>query len=96
MINLSSGKAEINYSIKFLDNPDYIRVPILQVLEKNDLFKLNESCLDSKLTKCYVKIVNVHSYLLNTEELTNTQKLDYCSIERYFMKAYLKEMMRKV
>lgn len=93
---MSSGKADINYSIKILDRINYISIPILPVLEKKDLFKLNESCLDRKLTKCYGKIVNVHSYLLNNDELTNTQKLDYCSIERYFMKAYLKEMMKKV
>ncbi len=93
---MSSGKADINYSIKILDRINYISIPILPVLEKKDVFKLNESCLDGKLTKCYGKIVNVHSYLLNNEELTNTQKLDYCSIERYFMKAYLKEMMKKV
>ncbi|MBY9009975.1 MAG: hypothetical protein KGD74_08940, partial [Candidatus Lokiarchaeota archaeon] len=76
---MSSGKAEINYSIKILDNIDYISVPFLPVQEKKDIVKLNESCLDRKLTKCYGRIVNVHSYLLNTEELTNTQKLDYCS-----------------
>jgi len=93
---MSSGKAGINYSIKALDNTSEISIPILPVLEKNYEFKLNESCVDHKLTKCYGKIVNVHSYLLNNEELTNAQKLDYCSMERYFMKAYLKEMMKKV
>ncbi|MHA1235681.1 MAG: hypothetical protein ACTSQL_11420 [Promethearchaeota archaeon] len=93
---MSSGKAGINYSIKVLDNTSEISIPVLPVLEKNYEFKLNESCVDHKLTKCYGKIVNVHSFLLNNEELTNTQKLDYCSMERYFMKAYLKEMMKKV
>ncbi|MHA1509144.1 MAG: hypothetical protein ACTSO6_10625 [Promethearchaeota archaeon] len=93
---MSSGKAGINYSIKDLDNASEISVSVLPVLEKNYEFKLNESCVDHKLTKCYGKIVNVHSFLLNNEELTNAQKLDYCSMERYFMKAYLKEMMKKV
>jgi hypothetical protein len=93
---MSSGKADINYSIKILDIADDISVPILPVLEQKYRFTLNKSCLDSKLTKCYGKMVNVHSFLLNSEKLTNNQKLDYCSIERYFMKAYLKEMMKKV
>jgi len=93
---MSSGKAGINYSIKVLDNASEFSVPVLPVLEKKYEFKLNESCVDHKLTKCYGKIVNVHSFLLNNEELTNAQKLDYCSMERYFMKAYLKEMMKKV
>ena len=96
MIKLSSGKADITYSIKNLDNAQDISVPVLPVPEKKYKFTLNESCVDHKLTKCYGKIVNVHSFLLNNEELTNTQKLDYCSMERYFMKAYLKEMMKKV
>jgi hypothetical protein len=96
VIKLSSGKADANYSIKILDKADYLSVPVLSVLEIKFEFELNKHCLDKKLTKCYGKIVNVHSFLLNNEELTNTQKLDYCSIERYFIKLYLREMMKKV
>ena len=96
MIKLSSGKAGINYSIKILGGTDDISVSVSPILEKKYNFALTESCVDYKLTKCYGKIVNVHSFLLNNEKLTNTQKLDYCSMERYFMKAYLKEMMKKV
>ena len=96
MIKLSSGKAGINYSIEILNKIDESSVAVLPIIEKKYKITLNESCVDHKLTKCYGKIVNVHSYLLNNEELTNTQKLDYCSMERYFMKAYLKEMMKKV
>ena len=96
MIKLSSGKADITYSIKILDKTDDISVHVLPVLEKKYKFKLDNSYLDHKLTKFYGKIVNIHSFLLNSEELTINQKLDYCSIERYFMKLYLKEMMKKV
>ena len=96
MIILSSGKIDVNYSIKVFNKTDYASVPVLSVNENKLEFELNKSCFDQKLTKCYSKIVNVHSFLLNNEELTNTQKLDYCSMERYFMKAYLKEMMKKV
>jgi hypothetical protein len=93
---MSSGKAGINYSIEIFDKSDDISITVLPVIKKKYEFILNKSCVDHKLTKCYGKIVNVHSYLLNNDELTNTQKLDYCSMERYFMKAYLKEMMKKV
>ena len=96
MIKLSSGKASINYAIKIFDKAYDISVPFSPVPEKKYKLKLNESCLDHKLTKFYGKIVNVHSFLLNSEELTNNQKLDYCSMERYYMKVYLKEMMKKV
>jgi len=96
VIKLSSGKAGITYSIEILDKIDDNIVPVLPAFEKKYKFTLNENCADHKLTKCYGKIVNVHSYLLNNDKLTNTQKLDYCSMERYFMKAYLKEMMKKV
>ena len=96
MIKLSSGKADITYSIKNFDNAQDISVPILPVIKKKYKFSLDKSCWDHKLTKCYGKIVNVHTFLLNNEKLTNTQKLDFCKIERYFMKAYLKEMMKKV
>ena len=96
MIKLSSGKAGINYAIEILGKTDDISVSVLPVFEKKYKTTLSESCVDHKLTKCYGKIVNVHSFLLNNEKLTNTQKLDYCSMERYFMKAYLKEMMKKV
>jgi len=96
VIRLSSGKTGINYSIEIFDETDDISVSVSPFLEKKYNFALTERYVDHKLTKCYGKIVNVHSFLLNNEELTNTQKLDYCSMERYFMKAYLKEMMKKV
>ncbi len=96
MIRLSSGKTGINYSIEIFGETDDISVSVSPVLEKKYNIALTESYVDYKLTTCYGKIVNVHAFLLNNEELTNTQKLDYCSMERYFMKAYLKEMMKKV
>ena len=96
MIKLSSGKAEINYSIEIFDTTGEISALTLPVIEKENIDSLDHGFLDNKLTKFYGKIVNVHSFLLNNEKLTNTQKLDYCSMERYFMKAYLKEMMKKV
>jgi len=45
----------------------------------------------------YLSISNdIHSILSNCPNLSNTQKLDFCNNQRYFMKLYLKEMVIKV
>ena len=93
---MSSGKANVNYSIEILDIKSEISTLTSPVVEKKNINSLDHGLVDSKLTKFYGKIVNIHSFLLNNEDLTNTEKLDYCSIERHFMKLYLKEMMKKV
>jgi len=67
----------------------------LKVLEKLDSNSFTNTNFDNKLTKFYGKIINIHFFLSNNKELTNNQKLDYCTIERYFMKLYLREMMKK-
>jgi len=92
---LSSGKADTNYTIEILEKLepyDFSRGP---VFEKLDISSISNTYYDKKLTKFYGKIINVHFFLSNNKELTNNQKLDYCTIERYFMKLYLREMMKK-
>ena len=45
----------------------------------------------------YLSISNdIHSILSNCPELDNSQKLEYCTSQRYFMKMYLKEMVVKL
>ena len=39
---------------------------------------------------------DIHSILSNCSELTNTQKLDFCNNQRYFMKLFLKELLIKL
>jgi len=92
---LSSGKAKINYSIETFDNSTSINLSNLPVFEEKDLIHLKQQEIVNKLNNFYGKIIDVHFFLLNNKELTNNQKLDYCSIERYFMKLYLREMMKK-
>ncbi len=75
-----------------LESYDFSREP---VLEKLDINSISDTYYDKKLTKFYGKIINIHFFLSNNKELTNNQKLDYCTIERYFMKLYLREMMKK-
>jgi hypothetical protein len=92
---LSSGKANINYTIEILEKSesyDVSREPIFEKIEINSFTNTN---FENKLTKFYGKIINIHFFLSNNKELTTTQKLDYCTIERYFMKLYLREMMKK-
>ncbi len=71
---------------------DFSREPVFEKLDINSFTNTN---FDNKLTKFYDKIINIHFFLSNNKELTNNQKLDYCTIERYFMKLYLREMMKK-
>ena len=92
---MSSGKANINYSMESLDSTKEKYLPILPVFEKKDLIHLKQQDILKKLNNLYGKIIDVHFFLLNNKELTNNQKLDYCSIERYFMKLYLKEIIKK-
>ena len=92
---MSSGKADTNYTMEILEkleSYDFSREP---VLEKLDVNSISDRYYDKKLTKFYGKIINIHFFLSNNKELTNNQKLDYCTIERYFMKLYLREMMKK-
>ncbi|MHA1476614.1 MAG: hypothetical protein ACTSPU_00295 [Promethearchaeota archaeon] len=92
---MSSGKADTNYTMEILEkleSYDFSREP---VLEKLDVNSISDKYYDKKLTKFYGKIINIHFFLSNNKELTNNQKLDYCTIERYFMKLYLREMMKK-
>ncbi|MFX0004406.1 MAG: hypothetical protein ACFE9C_14415 [Candidatus Hodarchaeota archaeon] len=45
----------------------------------------------------YLSISNdIHAILLNCSELTNSQKLDFCNNQRYFMKLYLKQLVIKI
>jgi hypothetical protein len=71
---------------------DLSHEPVYEKLEINSFANTN---FDNKLIKYYGKIINIHFFLSNNKELTNTQKLDFCNIERYFMKLYLREMMKK-
>lgn len=44
----------------------------------------------------YLIILNdIRSILSNVNCLTNNQKLDYCSNQRYYIKLYLKEVLKQ-
>ncbi|NVM46142.1 MAG: hypothetical protein HWN79_14595 [Candidatus Lokiarchaeota archaeon] len=92
---MSSGKADINYNMEILEGSEVYDLPRESVFEKLDINSFTNINFDKKLTKFYGKIINIHFFLSNNKELTNDQKLDYCIIERYFMKLYLRGMMKK-
>lgn len=92
---MSSGKANINYSMESFDITNANYLSNLPVFEEKDLIHLKQQEIIKKLNKFYGKIIDVHFFLLNNKELTNNQKLEYCTIERYFIKLYLREMMKK-
>ena len=92
---MSSGKANINYSMESFDSTNANYLSNLPVFEEKGLIHLKQQEIVNKLKKFYGKIIDVHFFLLNNKELTNNQKLEYCTIERYFMKLYLREMMKK-
>ncbi len=96
---MSSGKANINYSIGTFDSIKANDLYNLPVFEEKDFIHLKQQEIFNKMNKVYGKIIDVHFFLLNNKELnslTNNQKLDYCSIQRHFMKQYLKEIIKKV
>ena len=92
---MSSGKANINYSMESFDVTNANYLPDLPVFEKKDFIHLKQQEIVNKLNKFYGKIIDVHFFLSNNKELTNNQKLDYCESQRCFMKQYLREMMKK-
>ena len=92
---MSSGKANINYSMEAFDSTKAKYLSNLPVFEEKDLIYFKQQEIVNKLNKFYGKIIDVHFFLLNNNELTNNQKLDYCTIERHFMKLYLKEVIKK-
>ena len=92
---MSSGKTELNYPLEILEDSVTFDVPRESIFEELDVNSFRNINFNNKLTKFYGKIVNIHFFLSNNKELSNDQKLDYCTIERYFMKLYLREVMKK-
>ena len=69
--------------------------PSLNLIKNNGIKRSSVNLNNSKNE--YLAISNdIHSILSNCSELTNTQKLDFCTNQRYFMKLYLKEVVIKL
>ena len=88
----SLGEYKNNSPVEnFVENKDNS----LNKINKNDISNLGFNLTDSKNE--YLAISNdIHSILSNCPDLTNTQKLDFCTNQRYFMKLYLKEVLIQI
>ena len=42
----------------------------------------------------FQNVIEIHLVLLSNKELSNSQKLDYTKLQRYFMKMYLSEIIK--
>jgi len=63
------------------------------MLSKNRVFE-NVFSKESNKNDYFVILNDINSILMNYPNLTNKQKLDYCNSQRYFMKLYLKEVLK--
>ena len=74
---------------------DLQKIDFDNIFKKNlhEMIKLNN--IDPNKDNCFEIIRKINFFLSETPHLSNQQKLDYCNIERYFMKLYLKEFTKK-
>ncbi len=88
----SLSKYKKNFPVEnFIENQDNS----LNKINKNYISNLGSNLTDSKNE--YLAISNdIHSILSNCPDLTNNQKLDFCTNQRYFMKLYLKEVLIQI
>lgn len=78
------------------------------ILESNSILKFSSSLFKNENNyfidqflrnekKTYLELLNKNrSIFLNYKDLTNKQKIDFCSLERFLMKLYLKEVLSKL
>jgi adenine-specific DNA methylase len=78
------------------------------ILESNSKLKLSSSFIKNennyfidqflrKEKKTYLELLKKNrSIFLNYKDLTNKQKIDFYTLERYLMKLYLKEVLLKL
>lgn len=90
-------------SIKAPDDPHLKRDNLTQIMliseQFNQNFKyINLEPLDEDLYDILHKIMEIHLSLSNNKEklLNNNQIIDYCMLERYFMRKYLKKVIKKI
>jgi len=51
---------------------------------------------ENEVNQYFKTLEKIPPLITNCPELTNKQKLDYCNIERSFMKLYLKDLLTKL
>lgn len=90
---MSSGKLGGNVFVDMLTTPRLDKNPIIEIEQPEVISSPNLEILNQS----YQKAVEIHTYLCEKNKfLTNNEKLKFCSAGRYFMKQYLKEIVKKV
>ncbi|MHA1669187.1 MAG: hypothetical protein ACTSV5_01280 [Promethearchaeota archaeon] len=90
-------------SIKVLNDPHPKVDDLTQIMliseQFNQNFKYaNLQPLDEDLYDIFHKVMEIHLSLSNNKDklLSHNQIIDYCFLERYFMKKYLKKVIKKI
>lgn len=90
---MSSGVVKKNYPA-ILESNSTIKLSSSFIKNENNYF-IDQFLRNEK--KTYLELLKKnHSIFLNYKDLTNKQKIDFCSLERYLMKLYLKEVLLKL
>lgn len=79
-----------SYKIKELVNQENENIQLKKHLKKNSHYQLNGLDDNFDIIKC------LHLLLSNCSNLTKKQKFEFCNSQRYFMKLYLEEILRKI
>lgn len=77
------GEKELTLNLKNLFYEDEVNIEI-----KNDFENVNEEKTNDNL----IILNEIKAILQNCSNLTDKQKLEYCTSQRFFMKLYLKEI----
>jgi hypothetical protein len=92
-----------NSSITVPNDPSLKRDDLTQIMliseQFNQNFKyVNLQPLDEDLYEILHKVMEIHLSLSNNKDklLSNNQIIDYCMLERYFMRRYLKKVVKKI
>ncbi len=109
---MSSGKIEQNYFKNVQDGLIFNESVIFSedILHKSH-FSESKSCKEGIYKEFHINmqdpfkgvmdnhfdmIQKIHFILKNSQDLTQNQKYDYCSSQRFFMKLYLKSISERI
>ncbi|MFX0056911.1 MAG: hypothetical protein ACFE85_08640 [Candidatus Hodarchaeota archaeon] len=91
---MSSGRIAKNTYIDINGNINLNYYQRFETTDKNQIYSFNQE-FPIINNNSLLRAIEIHDLLLNTENLTNNEKLDYCQIGRHFIKLFLKEIVKK-
>ena len=97
---MSSGKLEFNTTVRsdkisssFIHSD--LSYPSIDSEIASDSVLEHFSRIKHEIYEFYHKAFEIHLFLLRNEDLSNKEKLNFCKIERNYIKLYLKAIMKK-